>query len=80
MEAEHDSVSESTESAFNWLSSMRRRSISNVDLENEEQYNDDGSAEAPNHHRPSSTGRSFLCLIGLPNIEYSHDLALLRAF
>uniref|UniRef100_A0A0K0G2Z9 Protein furry homolog-like (inferred by orthology to a human protein) n=1 Tax=Strongyloides venezuelensis TaxID=75913 RepID=A0A0K0G2Z9_STRVS len=36
LEAEHDSISESTDSCFNWLSTMRPRSISNFDVNDEE--------------------------------------------
>uniref|UniRef100_A0A0K0DZP1 Cell morphogenesis protein N-terminal domain-containing protein n=1 Tax=Strongyloides stercoralis TaxID=6248 RepID=A0A0K0DZP1_STRER len=36
LEAEHDSISESTDSCFNWLSTMRPRSISNFDINDEE--------------------------------------------
>uniref|UniRef100_A0A915AQL7 Cell morphogenesis protein N-terminal domain-containing protein n=1 Tax=Parascaris univalens TaxID=6257 RepID=A0A915AQL7_PARUN len=54
LEAEHDSVSESTESCFNWLSTMRPRSISNVDVEAEEQYQDDECTETAGGQRPSS--------------------------
>uniref|UniRef100_A0A0N5A9H4 Protein furry n=1 Tax=Syphacia muris TaxID=451379 RepID=A0A0N5A9H4_9BILA len=60
LEAEHDSVSESTESAFNWLSTMRRRSISNVDLENEEHYNDDECSETAVCHRAPSAASDSL--------------------
>ncbi|KAK0421257.1 hypothetical protein QR680_015141 [Steinernema hermaphroditum] len=35
LEAEHDSISESAESCFNWLSTIRPRSMSNVDDLNE---------------------------------------------
>ncbi|VDM37733.1 unnamed protein product [Toxocara canis] len=54
LEAEHDSVSESTESCFNWLSTMRPRSISNVDVEADEQYQDDECTEIAAGQRPSS--------------------------
>ncbi|VDK46981.1 unnamed protein product [Anisakis simplex] len=50
LEAEHDSVSESTESCFNWLSTMRPHSISNV----EEQYQDDECTETNTAQRRSS--------------------------
>uniref|UniRef100_A0A0N4ZNE2 MOR2-PAG1_N domain-containing protein n=1 Tax=Parastrongyloides trichosuri TaxID=131310 RepID=A0A0N4ZNE2_PARTI len=36
LEAEHDSISESTDSCFNWLSTMRPRSISNFGVNDEE--------------------------------------------
>uniref|UniRef100_A0AC35TGS2 MOR2-PAG1_N domain-containing protein n=1 Tax=Rhabditophanes sp. KR3021 TaxID=114890 RepID=A0AC35TGS2_9BILA len=45
LEAEHDSVSESTDSCFNWLSTMRPRSISNFDLNDEDCLNDPDDAD-----------------------------------
>uniref|UniRef100_A0A914W2H8 Protein furry n=1 Tax=Plectus sambesii TaxID=2011161 RepID=A0A914W2H8_9BILA len=46
LEAEHDSVSESADSCFNWLSTMRPRSISNAE--------DDGDLDLSPAERPPS--------------------------
>ncbi|VDK63731.1 unnamed protein product [Onchocerca ochengi] len=54
LEAEHDTVSESTESCFNWLSTMRPHSISKVGIDVEEQYQDDECTEIVGDQRPSS--------------------------
>lgn len=59
LEAEHDTVSESTESCFNWLSTMRPRSISKVDVDAEEQYQDDERTEVVADQRPCSAGSFY---------------------
>ncbi|VDN52289.1 unnamed protein product, partial [Dracunculus medinensis] len=58
LEAEHDSVSESTESCFNWLSTMRPRSISKVNMETDEQYQDDEYTEIANGQNQHSSNAS----------------------
>lgn len=64
MEAEHDSVSESTESCFNWLSTMRPRSISKVNMETDEQYQDDEYTEIANGQNQHSSNGIFNFLKG----------------
>ncbi|VDN03343.1 unnamed protein product [Thelazia callipaeda] len=60
LETEHDTLSESTESCFNWLSTMRPRSISKVDIDVEEQYQDDECTEIVENLRPSSAASDSL--------------------
>uniref|UniRef100_A0A915PYT7 Protein furry C-terminal domain-containing protein n=1 Tax=Setaria digitata TaxID=48799 RepID=A0A915PYT7_9BILA len=60
LEAEHDTLSESTESCFNWLSTMRPHSISKVDIDVEEQYQDDECTEIAGDQRPSSAASDSL--------------------
>uniref|UniRef100_A0A0R3RB26 Autophagy_act_C domain-containing protein n=1 Tax=Brugia timori TaxID=42155 RepID=A0A0R3RB26_9BILA len=60
LEAEHDTVSESTESCFNWLSTIRPHSISKVGIDVEEQYQDDECTEIAGDQRPSSAASDSL--------------------
>ncbi|EJD74055.1 SAX-2 protein [Loa loa] len=60
LEAEHDTVSESTESCFNWLSTIRPHSISKVAIDVEEQYQDDECTEIAGDQRPSSAASDSL--------------------